>query len=789
VLQPSPTLLDAVVVAVGTRRQDRTLAESPVPVDVISGDLADNTGMTTTPEQLQRLVPSVNTPHVPIGDNGYRPVTLRGLAPDQVLVLVNGKRLHPAAAILAGPAVMGSAFADLNAIPTSAIDHIEILRDGATAQYGSDAIGGVVNIVLKSGWRRDFQTTIGEADSHEGGRTFHDGRLLDATTSLGFATDNGAFLTFSGEMRQRDPINRAYPDARTQYFAGDPRNGAAPQISSFEGDAALHDAVSFLSAALPLAHNSEAYLFGGVAARNDLMFDSQFRRPNDVRTVLALYPNGFRPDILNGTLDVSSVAGVRGTTDGWRWDLSSGWGNNRVAYTVRNSNNPSLGALSPTNFYAGRVAAQQWTNNVDVARDLSVGGTPLTLSGGLEYRTDFYQIRAGDTASWRDGGALVPSGPLAGSRAPVGAEGLFGFRPADEVSTSRSNQAAYVEAESRPTQRLLVQAAGRAEHYTDFGSTSNGKLATRFEVAWGFALRGSISTGFRAPALTQEYLSRTGHDLVPVNGVPQWKIVRTFPVNSPEAQAWGAQPLRPEKSVNRSAGVTFDHPGLPLITADYFDFTVRDRIELGADVLNAAALALLTQDGFGGIDGGTFFTNATDIRSRGIDVVASHAIRFGSAQQLEVVGAYNETRSRITRVAPPSPQLAAILGPGLSPGAIDRGIPRETITLAVNYSLHQWGFSADTRRSGPTALTNAGSIVQAVSSRWVTDLRASRQFRRMRVAVNVANLFDAYPNEWDAFKLGAAAPPGATYGGSFRYPGVGTFGTDGRMVSLQFSYR
>jgi len=357
------------------------------------------------------------------------------------------------------------------------------------------------------------------------------------------------------------------------------------------------------------------------------------------------------------------------------------------------------------------------------------------------------------------------------------------------VSVRRSNEAVYVEGESRPTDRLLLQAAGRAEHYTDFGSTSDGKLAMRFAVSRGLALRGSVSTGFRAPPLMQEYLSKTGHNLVFKNGAPTWVEVRTFPVNSPEAQTWGAQPLRPEKSVNRSAGVAFDEPGLPLITVDYFDVAVRDRIAVRPDVTGQAAVQLLAQSGFGGIQDGTYFTNAMDTRSRGIDVVASHALRLGRAQQLEMVAAYNQTRATMTHVAPQPPQLAAE-GPLAVPGAFGHGNPRETTTLALNYSLGRFGFNVDSRRSGPTAaLTGAdGSLVGVVNPHWIPDMRASYQFHRTRVAVSVANLFDTYPEEWSDFKNGANAT-GASTGGTFRYPGAGTFGTDGRMVSLQVSYR
>lgn len=392
-LRPSATPLDPVV-TIGTRGAERTVSSSPVPVDVLSSQLLESTGVDETWQQLQRLVPSVNVPHIPIADNHARPVTLRGLAPHHVLVLVNGKRRHPASVLLAGPSVASTAFTDLAAIPESAIERIEVLRDGAAAQYGSDAIGGVVNIILKSGARHDVQTTFATVASSEGGRHFTDGEEVSATGTFGLTATTGGYLTVSGELRDQHGTNRAYPDLRPQYFAGDPRNDAAPRVSSYEGDGALRSAIAFLNAAAPLGRGVELYAFGGAADREGTSPDAFFRRPLDPRTVRALYPDGFLPVIGTGTGDLSMLAGVRGVSRGWRWDVSSGWGRNRVAYSVRNSNNVSLGAVSPTRFYAGQVAADQWTSNADVSRELRVGTMPVTVAGGLEFRDEGYRRRS-----------------------------------------------------------------------------------------------------------------------------------------------------------------------------------------------------------------------------------------------------------------------------------------------------------------------------------------------------------------------------------------------------------
>ncbi|MBA3557967.1 MAG: TonB-dependent receptor [Gemmatimonadaceae bacterium] len=792
-LQPSAVPLDEVV-AVGTRALERTATGSPVPVDVISSQLLDNTGMTETWQQLQRLVPSVNVPHIPIGDNHMRPVTLRGLAPHHVLVLVDGKRRHPASVLLAGPSVPATALTDLNAIPSGAIERIEVLRDGAAAQYGSDAIGGVVNVVLKSGEHRDLQTSIGGVYSSEGGRDFRDGALFEASTTLGFVSANGGHLTLTGELRDRSGTNRAYPDMRPQYFAGDPRNDEPPRVSSYLGNGAVHALTFFLTAAAPVTRSTEAYAFGGAADRHSVSHDAFFRRPLDSRTVRAIYPDGFLPRIGSQIRDLSVVGGMRGTLRGWRWDLSSGWGGNGTAYHVHNSNNVSLGSASPTEFYAGRVAAQQWTSNADVTRDLKLGSFAVGVAGGAELRVEKYQIRAGEPDSWRDGGVRILDGPQAGQSTQVGAQGMFGFRPTDEVSARRSSSALYLEAEGRPIQRLLLQSAARAEHYSDFGSTSDGKVAARMQLLPGLALRGSMSTGFRAPALTQKYFSSTRTVFQTVNGVTTVLTVRTFPVNTPEAQLMGATPLRPEKSVSRSAGLVLHVPRLPQITADLYRIAIGDRVGLLGSITDTSIIRLFEENGMRGIGGGNYFTNSIDTRTQGVDLVASHALLLNGSRVLRMLGGYNHTRSIVTRVSPPPPQLARFQSELFSRsnrGIVENGQPRETITLTLSYGAGPLAINLHNQRSGPTAQLdqNTPEADQTVGPKWITDVRISYQLRpRVQVALSAANLFDVYPEEWWDFKDGLNAQ-GVSMQGIFRYPGaLSPFGMNGRTLYLRLAY-
>jgi len=735
-------------------------------------------------------------PHIPIGDNHMRPVTLRGLEPDHVLVLVNGKRRHSAATLLAGPSVPSTALTDLSAIPSGAIERIEVLRDGAAAQYGSDAIAGVVNLVLKSGAHRDLQTSVGQVYSSEGRRDFRDGRVIDASTTLGFVAGNGGYLTVTGELNDRDGTNRAYPDLRQQYFTGDPRNQDPARVSSYHGNGSMHAVTSFFSAVLPIDGSTEAYAFGGTADRDGATPDMLFRTPMDTQTVRAIYPNGYLPVVGNRMRDLSAVVGIRGPFRGWRWDVSSGWGSNRAHYRVSNSENASFGAASPTEFDVGRVRPQQWSNNADVSRELRVGSMPVSIAGGVELRVETFQISAGDSASWADGGQAILDGPAKGRRADAGAQGMRGFRPADEVSARRSNAAFYVEAEGRPGRRLLVQSAARVEHYSDFGATSDGKVAARLELVPGLALRASASTGFRAPALAQQYFSSTRTAFLPVDGVTTVLSVRTFPVSTPEAQLMGATPLRPETSVSKSAGIVLDVARFPLITADLYRITVDDRLSLGGPMTGPSINRLFEENGMGGTGGGNFFTNATDTRTQGVDVVASRSFMLDGSHVLRVLGGYNHSRTHVTRVAEPPPQLEGFRSKLFNrtiQGYLEDGQPHETLTLTANYSAGRVNVNLANRRSGPTAQLDqneAANADQIVHPRWITDLRLAYQLnRRVQIAFSAANLFDVYPQDWWDFKDGLDGKA-TSMKGILRYPGgLSPFGMDGRTLHVALTYR
>lgn len=793
-LTRSAVALDPVV-AVGNRDAERTVTKSAVPVDVVTSEAMESMVLGETWEVLQRVVPSLNVPRQPLADDLLRPITLRGLSPGLVLVLVNGKRRHITATVQGGPVLRGTSPVDINPIPPQSIDRIEVLRDGAGAQYGSDAIAGVVNIILKSDPRSEVTASYGTALSSEGGRDFRDGRARSIAVSHGVASATGAHVVLTGEFRDREPTNRAYPDARPQYFDGDPRNGNPPRISSHIGDSFSRRINVSANGGLPVGRNTELYGFGIASHRLGRSSGIFFRRPREINTVRSIYPDGFLSKTHSSVMDVSIVGGARGAIDDWRWDVSSGYGVNSIDLDGRETNNVSLGDSSPTEFHLGILRFGQWTTNLNASRALPLPGGPVaTLAAGAEARVDHYRVTAGEPDSYRDGGVRVIGGPLAGTLSPVGAQGLLGYRPEDEVNVSRYNIAAWVELESQLTPRILVSLAGRAERYSDFGSTADAKAAARFRLFPGLALRASAGSGLQAPTLIQSFHSTTSNSLRTIDGVGSFVTVRTLPASTPEAKILGAKPLVAEQSFNMSGGITADLDGGPTVTLDFYAIDIDDRIVLSETFDDPLIAKLFESHGLRGIGGGRYFTNAVDTRTRGFDLVANKGFLVGHDGLLRLSAAFNRTRTRVTRVSQTPPELEAfqsVLFGRAERARMELGQPRNTVSLTANHSLGRIGLNLHVQRFGNAALfhTTDPAFDQHVTSRWLTDLSFSyRVGKRLRVAASAANLFDVYPDEWNDFELGVKAVLAS--GGVSRYPGgISPFGMNGRTLNLRFTWK
>ncbi len=782
------------IAVTGTRRTERSAVDQAVPVDVLTQEEIRQTGRTETAQILQALAPSLNFPRATVADgtDHTRPATLRGLGADQVLVLVNGKRRHTSALInVNGTVGRGQGMVDLNAIPSSAIDRIEILRDGAAAQYGSDAIAGVINIILKANAEDLLNATAGQTAAG-------DGNLVNLNGTKNFAWGDDGFIQFAGEFRDRGATNRSQPDRRIQYFTGDVKNTDPKlnnQINHRQGDAETRDVVGFLNLGKKIGSTAELYATGGWSRRGGEAAGF-WRRANDNRTVRAIYPDGFLPLIASSIYDGSAVAGLRGEANGWGWDVSAGYGRNSFRFDIKNTANVSLGAQSPTELYAGTLVFGQFSGNLGVVKGVDVGlASPLNVAFGGEYRSDNYQIKEGEPNSYRNGGVNVLDGPNAGALPAIGAQVFPGFKPNDAVNKSRNNVAGYIDLEANVVKELVIGAAARAEHYSDFGSTRNYKVSARFEPARGFALRVATSTGFRAPSLGQSWFSSTATNFVA--GVPTDN--RTFPVSDPVAVALGAKPLKPETSHNTSIGMAF-YPTKGLsFTADYYKIKIEDRIVLSGTFNQAAVVNFLVAQGFQGVGGARFFTNAIDTRTAGFDLVGGYGFPILKNGNLRLTAGFNHTKTQVTNVQPTPGVLAAFsetLFDRVERTRIEKGQPKDNFNASGILTKGAWTFNYRTQRFGEVTLFGTptdGSLDQKFRAKWVSDASiAYAPNRALTLMLGADNIWDVYPDR-NNNNGPIATNPATTNGGNgnfgiFPYNGISPFGFNGRFAYVRMTW-
>jgi len=756
------------LVVIGSRSQ-RTAIETPVPVDVFSGEEIHDGGTTETSRILQILAPSFNvsTSTISDGTDIVRPGTLRGLGPDQTLVLVNGKRRHTSALVhVNGSIGRGTAGTDLNAIPASAIERIEVLRDGAAAQYGSDAIAGVVNVVLRTD---TDQTRV----SMTAGQHFEgDGENVQLGLSRGFRIGDRGYVNVAAEYRDRGWTNRAGRDPRRIYNfleqvyaepalssgTPDPREQTYDRRNHRYGDAASENLYLFVNSSIPTSDSSEFYFFGGFSERDGE--SAGFNRlPSQSRTSILIYPDGHLPFINTSIDDLSLSAGLRKTFgSGWSLDASLTTGGNQLNFFITSSANTSLGLASPTEADAGTLSFHQTTVNLDLFARFG----KVNLAFGLERREDAYEIEAGEPASWIDGG--VPD--QFGGVAPAGIQVFPGFRPSNEVDASRDNVAAYADVEWNVSERFLVGLAGRFEDYSDFGSTLDGKLTFRFEVTDAFAVRGAASTGFRAPSLHQSSFNNISTQFVDVGGVITPLEVGTFRVDSEVAKALGAEPLREEISRSMSFGFTAKPARSFSITLDVFKISIDDRIVVSGrfEASNPQIAPLLAPFG---VSAAQFFTNAIDTETEGVDLVAAYTREVGPGV-LDLTGAANWNKTEVTgdvRTPPELEGLGETLFPLIDRTYVELAQPRELYHLGVRYS--QGGFAALLRHNkyGAVSATESDTdptAFQTFSGKWITDLDLSyRLTNGVKFSIGGNNVFDVYPDK---------NVPRNSFNGIFVYP-------------------
>lgn len=725
----------AEVVVVGSRGTPRLVTESAAPIDLIDGDQLRATGLNDLSKALQFLAPSVNFPRSATGPSAAntRGVTLRGLSPDQVLVLVDGKRRHASSVLNFNNVVgRGTVPVDLNTIPLSAVERVEILRDGAAAQYGSDAIAGVVNIVLKGVDSQSFTSL--QAGATEDG----DGETAIIAAGTNFNINEGG-VTITAESRYRDFTNSAGIDSRVG------------RITNRQGDPESLDLGLVVNARVPVGENE---LYGNIiVSKRDSESAAQYRAPN----VSPLYPNGFLPLIDLDMLDLAATAGWSRPLAAWMLDVSNTFGSNRADFKVNDSVNTSLGAASPLSFDAGGTRYQQNVLGVTLTRPAEwLSGANLAL--GMESRYETFEIENGGQAS------------LIGA----GAQGFPGFNPPSPIDESRNAWSAFIDAELHVTPALSLGAAARYEDYNDFGDEVTGKISMRFKPTSVIAFRATGSTGFRAPSLQQQYFSTVSSQSsggVLVN-------VGTFAVDDPVSRALGAQSLKAETSEHVSAGIVLTPMQGLTLSLDAFRIDIEDRIILSESLSGAAVTAILQQAGITNASQVRFFTNAADTKTEGYELTAAWRGTWFDSVRSELTLGYMSADTKLERVKNNSVIPSIPLLGLASIDLLTEAQPEDKVTFSSMQSWGAWQLRVDVTRFGE--YRNVPVLVeQQYGAAMTVDVGVDYEFTpSLRLSVGVLNATDEYPDK--------IAERALLQGGSLQYLEAGGLGTDGREYYARF---
>ncbi|MEZ5566441.1 MAG: TonB-dependent receptor [Gammaproteobacteria bacterium] len=753
------------IVTIGTRTAGRTVDESPVPVDLLSSDALEQTGQTEVGRMLQSLAPSFNFSSSTISDgtDALRPATLRGLGPDQTLVLVNGQRRHGSALVHVNTSVgRGTAGTDLNAIPVSAIKRIEILRDGASAQYGSDAIAGVINIVLKDA------SEGGLVSTSYGQYTEGDGETFVASLNDGLEIGSGGFLNLDIDYRDRGRTNRAGLTGVCQYvntcvdIGGGVQQTTDPREIIFDrknfriGDADSQQFSAVANFGIPLVDGIDLYAFatysdsdntsGGFYRRANQPGNNPIFRSDGVTPVNngnAFYPDGFLPLINTDIQDFSVNGGLRGEFNEWSWDADVGYGRNDFGFFISNSVNASLVSAtgtSPTAADAGELSLGLFTVDLGASRPVSWGNVAF----GAAYRKDTYEIKPGELVSYGDFDTVngVSIGPL---DAIAGIQVFPGFSPLNQVDEDRDAWSLYVDVEYSQIDRLLLGAAVRFEDYSDFGSTINGKLSASYDLTDTFMVRGAVSTGFRAPSLQQQFFNNTSTQFV--GGVAQER--GTFRNDSPVAKAIGIPELKEETSVNLAAGFVWRALPSVTVTLDLYNIDISDRIVIsgsigqGLDPTLDAALAAANANS------AQFFLNAADTSTTGVDLIVDYStVLWDGDLQVSLAGNYTDTDIDSVK-APDSlsnvPGIQDLVFTSQDRSIITEWQPEDRINLSVNYGKNDWDMNLAFNRYGDYTVEDGGR--QTFGAKTLVDAQFAYNFgEHLRLKVGGNNIFDTVPD-------------------------------------------
>lgn len=756
-------------VSLGSRAKPNSLLSITAPVDIISNEQLENATQLELGQVLHYLIPSFHSTHQTIADgtDHIDPATLRGLGPDQILVLINGKRRHNSSLLnVNGTVGKGAIGTDFNAIPLASINRIEVLRDGATSQYGSDAIAGVINIILKG------QTDVIDIDSRYKVNSEGDGESYYFTSNFGFKIGKEGFVNVTGEYRERGATNRAgnYTGA---VYSNDPfedsiliadndffNTTGLPDKRVMEiGSAETQDLALSFNGKLKLSDSTKLYFHGGRNYREGKA-KGFFRFPKDEdRVVLDLFPNGFAPEILTDIQDNAITLGVSGQKSGWEVDFSHSIGTNSIDYTVNNSNNASLGMTSPRTFYSGGFEYKQNTTNFNASRTFNIL-KGINIAFGGEIRVENYTINAGEEASYIDGGeTYIDDDGIIQSNIP-GAQVFPGIQPENELDRFRTNSSAYAEVETNFTDRLLLKTAGRYEIYNDFGGQAIWKVSSRYKLNETFSLRGAYSSGFRAPSLHQVFFQNISTQFI--NG--EIVQVGTFNNESPIAnEAFKVGKLKPELSKHLSLGFRGKLFDDITFSFDYYNINIEDRIVLSGRFAEDYESILAPFD----VGAAQFFTNAIDSKTSGIDVQLNYKRKIGEGLFGASIGA-NFTKTRVVgpiKVSEALENQEHILFNREEIARVEYAQPDFKVNSSLVYKLNKFKASLGNTYFGEVKFIHpndgdpANWVVnkltgrvetrdQTFKSKILTDLSLSYQFLDfLNFTIGGNNIFNVYPDK------------------------------------------
>jgi iron complex outermembrane receptor protein len=762
------------IIVTGTRRENRTVTQSAIPIDVFTAEDLTRQGTSDTNSLFQTVIPSFSVPQsaISLGSSFVRPPNLRGLPPDQTLVLVNSKRRHRSAVVNIDVSALSllSQAVDLSQIPAIAIERVEVLRDGASAQYGSDAIAGVINIGLKKG-DSGFTGMARYGQYYEG-----DGRDYQLALNKGFALGDNGFINVSAEYVNSGDTSR-----------GTQRPGAL-QLSQERPDLDIPDPVQkwgrtemesqrlFVNGGFDLG-DSEVYFFGNYGhnnGRQNFNYRQPFSTTNFARTALFgvtyyldqlpngnrdatgdtfnfadLFPNGFTPIFSGKSDDIAGTAGYRGTRGDLHYDFSATYGQHQISYTLENTVNPSFGPESPTSFYIGKLKQSETNFNADFSYPIELGlASPLNIAWGAEYRREAYEVGLGDRAAW-DAGPFArqvvqnADGTTFVVTSSVGSNGTVGYGPDTAGSSSRTSYAGYIDLEADVTDGFTLGAAARYEHFSTFGGTANFKGSARYEFSPALAIRGAASTGFHAPSPGQTNVNNVVLNFVAGSTTPVQ--TGTFSVTHPASVYYGAETVKPEKSLNLTAGIVITPGSGTNLTIDYYNIRIRDRLGLSqaflvtdADRVALAALGVTNADELNRVQ---YLTNAFKTRTQGIDAVLTNVMRTDSVGTFNTSIGFNYNETKVIDRDPAIVSNDRVAN-------LEKILPKIRVNFTETWSSGPFSLLARVNYYDKFTVTSSSGAAQTFGDEIVADVEATYQFNdNFSLSAGIQNLFDNYPDK------------------------------------------